>query len=160
MLAHEHLHMNFDCSFHQSKHCSVDSNKKLVEMSQPECAMVRQFPYHFYDNLNLTDYEAGVYWFFRSLLEKVLWCCFFMKIHSDKEKYLGLFLTDHPWQNPCFKYFSLKSFQSKIEYIEYVIKIFAFIECWDTKLLVLKIDLEIRRWSEFKRSSRFISYKL
>ena len=61
LLAHEHLHMNFDCSFHQSKHCSVDSNKKLVEMSQPECAMVRQFPYHFYDNLNLTDYEAGVY---------------------------------------------------------------------------------------------------
>ena len=27
-------------------------------MSQPESAMVRQFPYHFHDNLQLTDYSA------------------------------------------------------------------------------------------------------
>ena len=27
-------------------------------MSQPESAMVRQFPYHFHDNLQLTDYDA------------------------------------------------------------------------------------------------------
>ena len=40
---------------------SVDSRKKLSEMSQPESAMVRQFPYHFYDNLDLTDYPALLY---------------------------------------------------------------------------------------------------
>ena len=30
-------------------------------MSQPESAMVRQFPYHFFDNLDLTDYPALLY---------------------------------------------------------------------------------------------------
>ena len=59
--AHEHLRMNFDCSFHKSKLCKLDPNLKMKGMTQPESALVRQFPYHFKDNLDLTDYDAVLY---------------------------------------------------------------------------------------------------
>ena len=59
--AHEHLRMNFECSFHKSKLCSEDTNMKLKNMTNHQAAMVRQFPYHFKDNLDLTDYEAVLY---------------------------------------------------------------------------------------------------
>ena len=47
--AHEHLRMNFECSFHKSKLCSEDTNMKLKNMTNHQAAMVRQFPYHFKD---------------------------------------------------------------------------------------------------------------
>ena len=59
--AHEHLRMNFECSFHKSKLCSEDTNLKLKNMTNHQAAMVRQFPYHFKDNLDLTDYDAVLY---------------------------------------------------------------------------------------------------
>ena len=59
--AHEHLRMNFECSFHKSKLCSEDTNMKLKNMTNHQAAMVRQFPYHFKDNLDLTDYDAVLY---------------------------------------------------------------------------------------------------
>jgi predicted metal-dependent phosphotriesterase family hydrolase len=58
VLAHEHLHMKFDCSFNPSPHTNLPSDLRLKSMTNAEGAMLRQFPYHFHDNLNFTDTDA------------------------------------------------------------------------------------------------------
>lgn len=58
VLAHEHLKMNFECSFHSSPYCPLSNDAILTDMSNRDSAMVRQFPYHFRKNLDFTDYDA------------------------------------------------------------------------------------------------------
>ena len=55
---HEHLHQDFRDSFKKSEHCTFDSNLRLADMTPHQTAMARVYPYHFYDNLDLTDYGA------------------------------------------------------------------------------------------------------
>jgi len=58
VLAHEHLKMNFECSFHSSKMCPLPNDSLLSAMDMRDSAMVRQFPYHFRNNLDFTDFDA------------------------------------------------------------------------------------------------------
>ena len=55
---HEHLHQDFRDSFKKSEHCTFDSNIRLADMTPHQTVMARVYPYHFYDNLDLTDYGA------------------------------------------------------------------------------------------------------
>jgi len=58
VLAHEHLKMNFDCSFRPSPYCNLPHDMPLLSMPLRNMAMVRRFPYHFRENLDFTDYDA------------------------------------------------------------------------------------------------------
>ena len=60
ILSHEHLKINFEVSFHSSPLCPLPTDYNLKLLTLPDSAFVRQYPYHFRNNLDYSDYNAAL----------------------------------------------------------------------------------------------------
>jgi len=57
-LAHEHMKIDFGGMFFHAPGSNIPSEKLMKDMSIPDTYFVRQYPYHFKDNLRFSDDDA------------------------------------------------------------------------------------------------------